>query len=81
VRRGSPPPVAIVFIEGERREFVADACVIECGVVTASGRWRQWVGPTHERVAHDSAAVRRSWSRHRWREVRWLDEQRARDAA
>lgn len=64
---GEPP--ARVLVRGKDGVFVADACEIECGVVTASGRWQWRWGPNYSR-SRFGPQVARSWPAHRC-EVRW----------
>jgi len=68
--------VAHVFVRARDGVFVANACEIASGIITASGCWRRSVGPNYEEAQWGHAGTY-SWPRHRIHEVRWLEEDRS----
>ncbi len=74
-RRGETSPastVAEVLIHERKGVFVATACEIANGLITASGRWRYAVGANYAETRWGAGATY-SWPRQRIREIRWFD--------
>ena len=66
------PVVAHVLIRSKGGVFVATACEIANGLITASGRWRYAVGANYAETRWGAAGTY-SWPRHRIHEIRWFD--------
>ena len=66
------PVVAHVLIQFKKGVFVATACEIANGLITASGRWRYAVGANYAETRWGVGGTY-SWPRGRIREIRWFD--------
>ncbi len=67
------PAVAHVLVRPSKgRVFVATACEIDDGIITASGRWRYSVGANYAETRWGAGGTY-SWPRHRIHEIRWFE--------